>query len=142
MRLLLALCIFALPILDIVVTAQLAEASGISVWWVLAASALVGVMMLRHERTYFRARFMSALTSASAHEPHPWRAVINSGRKVVAGLLLLLPGAMSDVLAFTIMLIPLNVAARLLPAWATSTMRPTAAGADSRVYDGNYRRID
>jgi UPF0716 family protein affecting phage T7 exclusion len=66
-----------------------------------------------------------------------------SGRKVAAGFLLLLPGIMSDAAALALLIVPLNVASRLLPMWATSLSRQTAGAAPRRgTYDGSYRRVE
>jgi UPF0716 protein FxsA len=145
MRFLSIIAIFALPILDLAVTRQFAQASSISIWVLLLGAALAGVLLIRAEGMAFRARFMAALTSATAHEPNPWRSVVMSGKKVAAGFLLLLPGILSDVAALALFLVPLNVASRLLPAWATSLSRqPTAGPArrESGVIDGTYRRVE
>ncbi len=145
MRLLSILAIFALPILDLMVTQQFAKASSVSIWVLLLGAALLGVLLIRTEGLQFRARFMAALTSATAHEPNPWRSVVMSGKKVAAGLLLLLPGIMSDVAALALMLVPLNVASRLLPAWATSLSRHTAGATPAPArgtYDGSFRRVE
>jgi UPF0716 protein FxsA len=143
MRFLSILAIFAFPILDLFVTKQFAQSISISVWVLLLAAALVGVLLIRNEGLHFRARFMAALTSATAHDPNPWRSVVLSGRKVVAGFLLLLPGIMSDATALALLLVPLNVASRLLPMWATSLSRRTAGATPTRgTYDGSFRRVD
>ncbi len=126
----------AFPVLDVVVTMEFTRTLGLSVWWWLALAALVGVWLIRREGRSFKVRFMAALTAAaSAQDPHPWRSVLDSGRKVLSGVLLLLPGAMSDLMAGLLLMIPLNIAARLIPVWATSRMRGGA-------YEGNFRRID
>ncbi len=145
MRFISVLAIFALPILDLAVTQQFAKASSLSLWVLLLGAAFLGVLLIRNEGLFFRARFMAALTSATAHEPNPWRSVVMSGKKVAAGVLLLLPGILSDAAALALMLVPLNVASRLLPAWATSLSRQTVrpGGATNREpFDGSFRRID
>jgi UPF0716 protein FxsA len=143
MRFFSIIVIFALPILDLIVTQRLAHTISISVWVLLLSAALFGVILIRNEGLHFRARFMAALTSATAHDPNPWRAVVLSGRKVAAGFLLLLPGIMSDAAALALMLIPLNVASRLLPMWASSLSRHTASAPSAHgTYDGSFRRVD
>jgi UPF0716 protein FxsA len=139
MRRLCFVALFVFPILDIVVTRELASRLESSVWWWFAAAAVVGIWLIRHEGLSFRARFMAALTAAVSQDTNPWRSVINSARKVLAGVLLILPGVLTDVLALTLLLIPINVASRLVPAWVASTVRPQMG---SRTIDGSYRRVD
>jgi UPF0716 protein FxsA len=143
MRFFSILAIFAFPILDLIVTQRFAHSISVSIWFLLLTAALIGVLLIRNEGLHFRARFMAALTSATAHDPNPWRSVVLSGRKVAAGFLLLLPGIMSDAAALALLIVPLNVASRLLPMWATSLSRQTAGAAPRRgTYDGSYRRVE
>ena len=61
------------------------------------------------------------------------RGLLDSGRKVLAALLLILPGIVSDLIALTLLSLPFNLGVPL----ATQ-----AAGMSRRVLDGDYRRID
>lgn len=142
MRRFLFLLALILPVLDILATNAFAQRINGSVWWLFAAGAIVGVLLIRKERQHFRARFMSALTAAASQDPNPWRGVIDSGRKVVAGILFLVPGLLSDMSALVLLLVPINVAARLIPAWATSTMRSTAQPHRAQTYDAPFRRVE
>jgi UPF0716 protein FxsA len=141
MRVFAIVVIFALPVLDILLTREFAHATGVSIWWWLALGSVSGVLVLRHERAYFKARLNSALMSAAAHESNPWRSVLDSGRKIVAGLLLLLPGVMSDVFALALMLIPINMAAKLTPVWAASLGGGTPSRGP-RTVEGSFRRVE
>jgi UPF0716 protein FxsA len=127
------------PALDMIATHSFARSMGISMWWIVAIGALIGVVLIRRERHYFRSRFMSALNAAASRDPHPWRNVINSGRKVLSGVLLLMPGVLSDVMAMAILLVPINAAARLVPSWAMSTTRGRAT---QSPIETTYRRVD
>jgi UPF0716 protein FxsA len=128
------------------VTREFATQLNSSVWVWFGVAALVGLALIRYEGLSFRARFMAALTAAVSQDTNPWRSVVNSARKVVAGILFILPGVMSDVAAIAILLVPLNVAARLVPAWLPSAARTVGgmSGARSgpRTLDGSYRRVD
>lgn len=124
MRLLLLSMVLAFPLLEVAVLVRLAESGG---WWVLAwvvLAAAAGVVLLKEARFALLARLGAAL--AAGH--YPIAAVIDSARTVLAGLLLILPGVVSDVLALGLLLMP-----RAAPAEAAG--RPAGA-----VYEGRYRR--
>lgn len=125
MRVLLLMMLLGFPLLEIVVLARLAEAGG---WWVLAWVALAaaaGFVLLKEARFALVARLGSALAAGQ----FPIAALIDSARTVLAGLLLILPGVVSDGIAFALLLLP----------------RPVPAEAGSRqpagsVIEGRFRR--
>ena len=60
------------------------------------------------------------------------RGLFDSGRKVLAGFLLLLPGVISDVLALVLLALPLNI--------GRSGYAPSSAAAGRAAIEGEYRR--
>jgi UPF0716 protein FxsA len=98
-------------------------------------SFIAGAYLLHNERLAFR-----AATIAAMHGEQPLlRGLVDSGRKVLAGMLFMLPGVLSDLIALVLLALPINVG----PEFA-----PHAAGAAGRyrrsrkTIDGDYRRID
>jgi UPF0716 protein FxsA len=129
MRFLLLLTALSLPILDLVVSAKFAEWLGISVWWMIAMGVIAGFGLLSHERLRFRSKTLAALHASSLHgAPAVMGSLLDSGRKLVAGFLFLMPGIISDGVAFILLLLPIRQSAHV----ATS----------NGVIDGQYRRID
>jgi len=64
------------------------------------------------------------------------RGVLDSGRKVLAAFLLILPGIVSDLMALVLLALPLNVGRGFGP-------QPQYAGRVRRdAIDGDYHRID
>ena len=65
------------------------------------------------------------------------RGLLDSGRKVLAGLLFLLPGVLSDLLALLLLALPLNLGREFSP-------RTAAAGqfGGRNAIDGEFRRVD
>ena len=125
MRVLLLLMLLGFPLLEIVVLARLAEAGG---WWVLAWVALAaaaGFVLLKEARFALLARLGSALAAGQ----FPIAALIDSARTVLAGLLLILPGVVSDGIAFALLLLP-----RAVPA-EVGTRQPAGS-----VIEGRFRR--
>lgn len=128
MRLLLLLILLGFPLLEIALLARLAEMYG---WWMLAwvvISAVAGVALLKEARFALLARLGAALSGGQ----FSIAAVVDSARTVLAGLLLIFPGVISDFLALTLLLLP-----RRVP-------EPVHAHAQSRahghVIDGQFRR--
>jgi UPF0716 protein FxsA len=104
MRFLVSAILVAFPLLDLYASVHLARWSGVPMWAWLMASTLAGFTLLRAERSAFRARTVAVLRG---DEPL-FRGLVDSGRKVLAGLLLIMPGVISDALAVVLLLLPIN----------------------------------
>jgi UPF0716 protein FxsA len=133
MRFLFLAIVLAFLIIDLLVTVRFARWSGIPIWMWLGMSVLGGFLLLRNERVAFRDNII-----ASMHGGQPlMRGLLDSGRKVLAAFLLLLPGVISDLLALLLLALPLNVGRGFGAA---------AAGAGPVVrrpaIDAEYRRLD
>ena len=132
MRFVVLAILLAFPAADVYVTSRLARWTGVPLWIWLAGSFLLGLLLLRNERIQFRARTVAAL-----HGEQPiLRGVVDSGRKVLAAFLLILPGIASDLMALVLLALPMNVGRRFEP-------QPQYAGRVPRdAIDGDYRRVD
>jgi len=132
MRFVVLAILLAFPAADVYVTSRLARWTGVPLWIWLAGSFLLGLLLLRNERIQFRARTVAAL-----HGEQPiLRGVLDSGRKVLAAFLLILPGIASDLMALVLLALPMNVGRRFEP-------QPQYAGRVPRdAIDGDYRRVD
>jgi UPF0716 protein FxsA len=135
MRFLVALIVLIFPVLDVLATMRFARWTGIPTLALLLASAVAGSLLLRHERVAFRAHTLAALRG---DEPL-LRGLLDSGRKVLAGLLLILPGIVSDLIALALLLLPLNLGASFAPQTAGVGR---SLGALRKPLDGDYRRLD
>jgi len=127
MRFVLLLAILlGIPVVDLYATVRIAQWTGVPVWVLLALGLAAGIALLRNERLAFRARTLAALRG---DEPL-LRGVVDSGRKVLAGFLLLLPGVLSDLLAVALLMLPLNVGSAF------------GAASGARTIEGRFRRVD
>ena len=133
MRFLVLLIVLSFPVLDMLATIRFARWTGIPTLVYLAVSAIAGGVILRHERVAFRARTLAALRG----DRPLLRGQLDSVREVLAALLLILPGLISDVVALVLLLLPFNLGAPLTP-------QPAGVGRTfSRdTLDGEFRRID
>ena len=59
-------------------------------------------------------------------------SLLDSGRKVLAGILFILPGIVTDIVALALLALPINLTGRL----------QTQGSGGGKVLDGEYRRLD
>ena len=134
MRFVVMLIVLAFPVLDVLATVRFARWTGIPTLAWFIASAAAGMLLLRHERIGFRARTLAALRG----DQPLMRGLLDSGRKVLAAVLLILPGIVSDLIALVLLLLPINVGARFAPVGISAAY--SVGNGDS--LDGEYRRVD
>lgn len=99
-------------------------------WWVivwLAGAGLAGLMLIRFERTAWSLRLLSTLRSGNALGT----SLFASGRVLIAGVLLLFPGIISDIIAVILLLLP-----------GTRFNRPATVprAANDEILEGEFRR--
>lgn len=129
MRFVVLLIVLSFPIFDVLATIRFARWTGVPALAMFAASALAGALLLRSERTTFRAKTLAALRG----DQPLLRGLLDSGRRVLAALLLILPGIMSDVIALLLLLLPINTG----PPLATESI-----GIGRKTIEGDYRRSE
>jgi UPF0716 protein FxsA len=135
MRFVLLAIVLTFPLVDLYATVRIARWTGVPVWAWLGTALAAGLYLLATERVTFRANIAAAM-----HGEQPLlRGLLDSGRKVAAGFLLLVPGVISDVLALVLLALPLNVGPRFVTQAAGAGRR----GATRRnALDGQFRRLD
>ncbi len=142
MPLLLTAIVLALPILDIYATLRLAEALAVPGWALFIPGVVAGIMLMKRETRTLKSRLVGAVQSMALNG-----MVFDSGRRMIAALLLLLPGMVSDLFALFLLALP-NRAAMASPsatrtASAPAASAPSASSTGSRTtVDGEYRRVD
>lgn len=102
MRLILAAILLGFPFLEAWLLVRLADTLG---WWILAwvvLAALAGAALIKEARFALLARLAAGL----AHGQFAIAALTDSARTVVAGLFLIFPGVVSDLIALTLLLLP------------------------------------
>lgn len=126
MRLVLMGILLGFPLLEAVVLVRLSETMG---WWVLAwvvLAACAGMALIKEARFALVAR----LAEGFAQGRFSIVALTDSARTVLAGLLLIFPGVVSDLLALTILLMPRS-------RMATEQIRRPR---DGTLIEGEFRR--
>lgn len=102
MRLVLIGILLGFPLLEAVLLVRLGETLG---WWVLAwvvLAACAGIALIKEARFAMLARIGAGL----AQGRFSIAALTDSARTVVAGLFLIFPGVVSDLIALTLLLLP------------------------------------
>ena len=134
MRILVLLIVLGFPLIDFYTTIRFARWTGVPVWGWLAMSFIAGAYLLRNERMAFRAN-----TIAAMHGEQPLlRGLLDSGRKVLAGVLFLMPGVLSDLLALVLLALPLNLG----PEFAPSTVTGGRFRGVGKSIDGEFHRVE
>jgi UPF0716 protein FxsA len=131
MRLILTLALLAFPIAEIWILVNLFQQYG---WWVLlylVAMVLLGLQLIRDEKLLFSGRMMQSLSQGG----NPLKAMFGSARNIVAGILLIIPGVMTDLIAVVLLLIPVDKSAI-----KSATFKQQAANDD--VIEGEFHRED
>jgi UPF0716 protein FxsA len=141
MRYILLAILLGFPLAEGALLYKLASGGEGHGFWVLAwvvFAAIAGIVLIKQARFSLVARLGQAL----AHGQFSLAAFIDSFRTVIAGLLLIFPGAISDVLALCMLLIPIRE-----PAYArASAQQPTSRDHDfnnrptADIIEGEFRR--
>lgn len=143
---LLATILLGFPFLELVLLIVVGGAIGGWVFALLLASATAGWMLIKAERTSFAARMHAARRSSTSL----LTAVAASGRTVIAGVLLILPGLISDVAAILLLLWPRRKSDRApgnIEVMFADGARPDQRAADEGprgkpILEGEFRRLD
>ncbi|MDP1767122.1 MAG: FxsA family protein [Methylotenera sp.] len=131
MRLILTLALLAFPIAEIWILINLFQQYG---WWVLlylVAVGLLGLQLIRDEKLLFSGRMMQSLSQGG----NPMKAMFGSARNIFAGVLLIIPGVITDLIAVVLLLIPVKNDVLKSPKY-------TQKAANDDVIEGEFRRED
>lgn len=135
MRLFLWVCLLAFPIAEIWILVKLFQAYGILVLFYLVVMVYLGLRLIREEKALFSTRLMQGLMQGA----HPIKNIFASARIFIAGVLLVIPGVITDVIAAILLLIP---APRVIPPDTKSAPFSTHEAANDDVIEGEFRRED
>ncbi|MCA2999033.1 MAG: FxsA family protein [Rhodocyclaceae bacterium] len=145
MRLVILAILMGFPLLEGALLFKLASGEHGSGVWVLAwlvFAAIAGIVLIKQARFSLVSRLALALSQGQ----FSISALVDSFRTVIAGLLLIFPGFISDVMALAILLIPIREPAFVRagpsrPHSSAASGRPfTPADRNHRVIEGEFRR--
>lgn len=104
MRFLIGMILLAFPVAEIWLLVELAHRYG---WWLLFYLVVVGwlgLQLIREEKLLISGRMLQALSTGG----NPMKAMLGSARNFFAGVLLIIPGVMTDIIAVVLLLIPVQ----------------------------------
>jgi UPF0716 protein FxsA len=133
MRFIIVLCLLAFPIVEIALLIGLASEYGWKVLLYIVVVALLGLRLISDEKQMLTGRVMQSLMGGE----HPVKAIFGSARNIIAGILLVIPGVITDVIAVILLLVPVKRIAT--PA---SPGGPQRQAANDDVIEGEFRRED
>jgi UPF0716 protein FxsA len=131
MRLIITLALLAFPIAEIWILINLSQKYD---WWVLlylVVMFLLGLQLIRDEKLLFSGRMMQSLNQGG----NPIKTMFGTARNIIAGILLIIPGVLTDLIAVVLLLIPVDKSAI-----KSSTFKQQAANDD--VIEGEFHRED
>jgi UPF0716 protein FxsA len=138
MRFLIGLILLAFPFAEIFLLVDLAHKYG---WWVLfylVVIGFLGLQLIRGEKLLLSAKMMQSLGAGG----NPIKTMLGSARNMVAGVLLIIPGIITDIIAVILLLIPMSKPSL---AGATNNQQQTkyqTKAANDDVIEGEYTKID
>lgn len=121
MRLVIMMAILAFPIAEIWILISLANIYG---WWVvlyLVVMIVLGLQLIRNEKDLLSGYLVQSLIQSKS----PAKALFGSARNILAGILLIIPGVITDIAAAVLLLIPLK---RPAIAYSASSTNESARG--------------
>ena len=142
MRFLIGLILLAFPFAEIFLLVDLAHRYG---WWLLlylVVVGLLGLQLIKGEKLLLSAKMMQSVTSGG----NPIKTMLGSARNMAAGVLLIIPGVISDVIAVILLLIPIS-SSKESPIGTTNHQQSNssyqrAPAANDDVIEGEYTHVN
>jgi UPF0716 protein FxsA len=139
MRFLIGLILLAFPIAEIWLLIELAGRYGWLLLFYLVAIGWLGLRLIREEKATFSVRMMQNMAAGG----NLAKAVFGSARNIIAGVLLMLPGVITDIIAVTLLLIPIKSTQSINEPPSNDPFRESPyQAANDDVIEGEFRRED
>jgi UPF0716 protein FxsA len=139
MRFFVGLILLAFPIAEIWLLIELADQYGWLLLLYLVAIGWLGLRLIREEKSSFSVRMMQNMATGG----NPAKAIFGSARNIIAGVLLMLPGVITDIIAVSLLLIPIRNAQTLSDQPSNDQFRQSPhQAANDDVIEGEFRRED
>lgn len=129
--------LLAFPVMEIWLLVELGNRYG---WWLglyLVLMAILGWRLILDEKLLMLGRMMQSLGEGGT----PIKAIFGSAKNLLAGILLLLPGVISDAIAVILLLLPTPKAAHV-PRGTPDPGYRAGEAANDDVIEGEFRRED
>ncbi len=133
---LIALILLAFPITEIWLLIELADAYGWMLLVYLVGIGYLGLQLIRQEKVNFNQRVLQNMTIGA----NPLSVVFGSARNMIAGMLLIVPGVMTDIIAAVLLMIPIKSETPTNATYQNPFQDKPSANDD--VIEGEFRRED
>ena len=139
MRFFVGLILLAFPIAEIWLLIELANQYGWLLLLYLVGIGWLGLRLIREEKASFSIRMMQNMAAGG----NPAKAIFGSARNIIAGVLLMLPGVITDIIAVSLLLIPIKNTQTLNSQPSNDQFRESPhQAANDDVIEGEFRRED
>lgn len=139
MRFFVGLILLAFPIAEIWLLIELADRYGWLLLLYLVGIGWLGLRLIREEKSSFSVRMMQNMAAGG----NPIKAIFGSARNIIAGVLLMLPGVITDIIAVSLLLIPIKNTQTLNDQPSNDQFRESPhQAANDDVIEGEFRRED
>ena len=132
MRFLILLILLALPVAEIWTLVKLAQLYN---WWLLVyliAVSLLGIRLIREEKSLIIGRLMQGMMQGGS----VGRGIFSGAKNMIAGILLIIPGVITDIIALILLIIPTPVSQK------SPKQRAKTQAANDDVIEGEFTRED
>ena len=132
MRFILLLILLAFPVAEIWLLISLADAYG---WWVLVyliTVSLLGIRLIIEEKSLIMGRMMQGMMQGGS----VGRGIFSSAKNMIAGVLLIIPGVITDAIALVLLLMPTPTSQK------SPKQRANKQAANDDVIEGEFTRED
>jgi UPF0716 protein FxsA len=129
--------LLAFPVMEIWLLVELGDRYG---WWLalyLVLMAILGWRLILDEKLLMLGRMMQSLGEGGT----PTKAIFGSAKNLMAGILLILPGVISDAIAVLLLLMPTPKPA-FVPCGTPGQGGTGTRAANDDVIEGEFRRED
>ncbi|BCM23777.1 FxsA family protein [Methyloradius palustris] len=130
------LILLAFPTLEILVLIKLGNLYGSWLLLYLVLMAILGIRLIREEKQVMAGRFIQSISQGRT----PLRAIFGTAKNVIAGILLIIPGVISDAIAVILLLIP--GPKPMLGDQPNTPKYTNKRAANDDVIEGEFRRED
>jgi UPF0716 protein FxsA len=144
MRFLIGLILLAFPFAELFLLISLADEYG---WWLLFYLVVIGYLglqLIRGEKLLLTAKMMQSMAAGG----NPVKTMLGSARNMVAGILFIIPGVITDIIGVILLLLPISkqnpnatTNAYEQPFQQPYQQNPEARAANDDVIEGEYTHV-
>ncbi len=144
MRFIIGLILLAFPFAELFLLINLADRYG---WWLLSYLVVIGYLglqLIRGEKLLLTAKMMQSMAAGG----NPVKNMLGSARNMVAGILFIIPGVITDIIGVILLLVPVSkqnpnptTKQKEQPFQQPYQQKPEARAANDDVIEGEFVEI-